>query len=282
MTWQRALVLGGGGYVGTAWESGLCAGLFERGVDLRQCDAFVGTSAGAINGARLASDEWPLGPEVLGAAQPLDPSKLELAALSQIFERWSGMQRANAVDARAIGSLARHLYRDREDSWLQTVAAIAGRTDWPDKPLFITAVDTASGERRVFDARTGVSIVQAIAASSAVPGIFASIGIAGGRYMDGQVLSSTHADILLGSRPREVVIAMPTNRHTSPTIGGVAEREAAAEIEALRATGCRVHFVTPGAEHATRLGTNLMDALRVPDAYAVGMEQGRALAVHLA
>jgi NTE family protein len=268
--------------VGIAWESGLCAGLSERGVDLRECDAFVGTSAGAIHGVRLAGGEWPLGPEVLGAAEPLDPSKLELAALSQIFERWSGMQRANAADARAMGSLARNLYRDREDSWLQTISALAGRADWPGKPLFVTAVDTVSGERRVFDARSGVPIVQAVAASSAVPGIFASIAIGGQRYMDGQVLSSTHADILLEAKPREVVIAMPTNRHTAPLIGGLAEREAAAEIEALKAAGCRVHFVTPGAEHAARLGNNLMDALRVPDAHAVGVEQGRALAVHLA
>ena len=285
MAWQRVLVLGGGGYVGTAWESGLCAGLFERGVDLRECDAFVGTSAGAMNGTRLASGSWPLGADALAGAETLDPAQLELGALSQIFEIWARMQQANTADTRAIGALAKNLYRDRQDSWLQVAAAVAGVTEWPDKPLFISAVDVASGERRVFHAGSGVPIVNAVAASSAVPGIFACVDIGGQRYMDGQVWSSTHADILLqeprAQRPREVVIAMPTNRHTAPTIGGLAEREAAAEVEALKAAGCRVCFVTPGPEHVARLGNNLMDVQRVAEAYAVGVEQGRALAVQL-
>jgi len=279
MSWQRALVLGGGGYVGIAWESGLCAGLFERGVDLRECDAFVGTSAGALNGVRLASGEWP--PTDLGTGGGIDPAQLDLGALAQIFERWAKMQRANAADARAIGALAKNLYRDKQGAWLEAIAAIAGVSDWPAKPLFVTAVDVASGERRVFRAGTSTPLVHALAASSAVPGIFSSVDIGGHRYMDGQVLSSTHADLLLEHAPREVVIAMPTNRHTSPNIGQLAEREAAAEIEALKAAGCRVHFVTPGSEHAARLGNNLMDLQRVPEAFAVGVEQGRALAVHL-
>jgi hypothetical protein len=103
--------------------------------------------------------------------------------------------------------------------------------------------------------------------------------------MDGQVLSSTHADVLLthrnAPRPREVVVAMPTNRHTAPGIGQQAERAAAAEIAALEAAGCVVRFITPSAENVARLGTNLMDEARMPDAYAVGFETGRAWAPQL-
>src|SRR6478609_2302313 len=50
----RALVLGGGGPVGIAWESGLVAGLAQAGVDLGQADFTMGTSAGSFVGARLA------------------------------------------------------------------------------------------------------------------------------------------------------------------------------------------------------------------------------------
>src|SRR5579862_1901802 len=50
----RALVLGGGGPVGIAWESGLVAGLARGGVDLGQADFTLGTSAGSFVGARLA------------------------------------------------------------------------------------------------------------------------------------------------------------------------------------------------------------------------------------
>jgi hypothetical protein len=74
---------------------------------------------------------------------------------------------------------------------------------------------------------------------------------------------------------------MPTNRYTAPRIGPLAEREVAAEINALQNAGCRVHFVTPGEEHVERMGNNLLDAQRMPGAYAVGQEQGRALAVKL-
>src|SRR5216683_8015654 len=52
---DRALVLGGGGPVGEAWESGVIAGLADKGVDLSGADLILGTSAGAIVGARVAS-----------------------------------------------------------------------------------------------------------------------------------------------------------------------------------------------------------------------------------
>ncbi|MEE9255145.1 MAG: patatin-like phospholipase family protein, partial [Pseudomonadales bacterium] len=50
----RALVLGGGGPVGIAWESGLIAGLEAEGVMLGEADLIVGTSAGSMVGAQLA------------------------------------------------------------------------------------------------------------------------------------------------------------------------------------------------------------------------------------
>src|SRR5919199_1718799 len=51
---MRALVLGGGGITGIAWELGLLAGLRRLGTDLGDADLIVGTSAGAYVGAVLA------------------------------------------------------------------------------------------------------------------------------------------------------------------------------------------------------------------------------------
>jgi NTE family protein len=51
---SRALVLGAGGPVGRAWQSGLIAGLIEREVDLGDASSIIGTSAGAIVGATMA------------------------------------------------------------------------------------------------------------------------------------------------------------------------------------------------------------------------------------
>ena len=289
-SWKRALVLGGGGLVGVAWESGLCAGLLQRGVDLRDFDAFVGTSAGAITCAQLAAGKLPPGPHdprpegAEGAS--VDPSRIDMKALGRAFTRWSQIVRTTAADAREIGLLARDLYRDTEASWVKGIGAVAGSpVEWPKKPFFISAVDTETGERVVFDNLHGVEIARAIAASAAVPGIFASVEVDGRLYMDGQVHSSTHADILLthphAKKPEEVWILMPTNSRTAPGIGGHAEREVAAEIEALKAAGCIVHYVTPTAEHAVRMGTNLMDSKKMADAYAVGLETGAQLAGEL-
>ena len=290
MTWERVLVLGGGGVIGVAWESGLAAGLLEHEVDLRDCQAFVGTSAGAINSAWLASGRLPPRPDELPEAgmrgTAVDLSTLNAQALGDVFTRWSQRTRTTPADAREIGRIARDLSRDAESRWTDGMSALLELSAWPDKPFFITAVDTESGERVAFDATQGVPLARAIAASASVPALFASVTINGRRYMDGQVHSSTHADILLShptaQKPREVLIAMPTNSHTSPGIGAHAERAVEAEIAALEAAGCKVRLITPAAETVERIGTNLMDSNKALEAYAVGFETGLALARELA
>ncbi|MFD0526229.1 patatin-like phospholipase family protein [Kitasatospora arboriphila] len=56
---DRALVLGAGGPVGTAWTAGFARGLRRSGVDLGAADLIVGTSAGAITAALLATGQDP-------------------------------------------------------------------------------------------------------------------------------------------------------------------------------------------------------------------------------
>ena len=52
---RRALVLGGGGITGIAWEIGVLAGLAGAGVDLTGADLVVGTSAGSVVGAQVGA-----------------------------------------------------------------------------------------------------------------------------------------------------------------------------------------------------------------------------------
>src|SRR5437763_13358262 len=57
------LVLGGGGVLGEAWMMGVLAGIEDAtGFDLRECEHFVGTSAGSIVAAQLASGQHPRRP----------------------------------------------------------------------------------------------------------------------------------------------------------------------------------------------------------------------------
>ncbi|MGI8715672.1 MAG: patatin-like phospholipase family protein, partial [Solirubrobacteraceae bacterium] len=61
------LVLGGGGVLGDAWMMGVLAGIEDAtGVDLRQCESFVGTSAGAIVAAHLVAGNSPRRPSSVG------------------------------------------------------------------------------------------------------------------------------------------------------------------------------------------------------------------------
>jgi len=53
----RALVLGGGGITGVAWETGLIAGLAGLGIDLIAADVIIGTSAGSVVGADITSGQ---------------------------------------------------------------------------------------------------------------------------------------------------------------------------------------------------------------------------------
>ena len=71
VTDRRALVLGGGGVTGMAWETGLIAGLAGLGIDLAAAGVIIGTSAGSVAGTDIASGQEL---EALYQAQPAPPA----------------------------------------------------------------------------------------------------------------------------------------------------------------------------------------------------------------
>src|SRR5947209_6771235 len=86
LTSPDVLVLGAGGVLGEAWMMGLLAGIEDAtGFDLRRCEHFVGTSAGAIVAAHLVAGEAPRRPRSLGKelelATPHPVGSLAAAAL---------------------------------------------------------------------------------------------------------------------------------------------------------------------------------------------------------
>ena len=72
---------------------------------------------------------------------------------------------------------------------------------WPTKPTAVVAFDIASRRRVVFGAESApeAGIADAVAASSAIPLLFRPYPIDGRLYVDGGVVSGTHADVVLGS-----------------------------------------------------------------------------------
>ena len=92
---------------------------------------------------------------------------------------------------------------------------IAGRLpshEWPDCVLRIPAIDTASGELVAFDRGSGVALVDAVAASCAVPGAWPPVTIRDRRYMDGGVGSTLNL-ALAGDCDVAVALVPAGDRH---------------------------------------------------------------------
>jgi NTE family protein len=168
----RALVLGGGGVTGIAWEIGVLAGLSESGVDLTKADVVIGTSAGAFVGAAVACG-YDL--ETLAAAQSEpQPDEIGVAASPETITAWfNAFGAGDAIGVGvAFGEIAKanpkpvsiQARRSVVESRLVTI-------EWPAS-LRVTAIDADTGVLHVFDHTSHVGLVDAVAASGAVPGVW--------------------------------------------------------------------------------------------------------------
>lgn len=210
---SRALVLGGGGVAGIGWETGLLFGLTEAGVEVHDVDLVIGTSAGSATGAQLLSGT-PLGElhdrhvfpsgESTEIAAELDPEKLAAAWGALLGEHKPG------PDLRAaIGRYALTAPTVPERARRAVIEARLPSHDWPETALQIVTVDASTGETRVFTRDDGVALVDAVAASCAVPGVWPPVTIEGRRYVDGGIRSSANADLAEGYD--DVLVLAPVN-----------------------------------------------------------------------
>lgn len=267
---KRALVLGGGGLTGVGWEWGILAGLAEAGVDLSDADLIVGTSAGSVVGAQLATG---LAIEERYQAQLLPPDS-ELAATlgAKVMLRYALAMvgpRAPQQVRKRLGRLALRANAGPESARLAVIESRLPVKEWPTRSLLITAVDTATGEFRVFDRASDVPLVSAVAASCAVPGVWPPVTVDGHRYMDGGARSGTNADLAAGYD--KVVVIAPLARGMGPMTG------VATQVEALRARS-QVSLVTPDRAAIQAFGRNVLDPKRRAGAARAGRTQAATLA----
>ena len=274
---KRALVLGGGGAVGIGWETGILAGLLERGVDVRNADLIVGTSAGSVVGTQIAGgrDARELmreqserkGPA--GNNMPSDPSHV-----IEAFKLWASFEEMTPERCAQIGRVALQAKTVPEDQWVAQFAENV--TAWPEPALLITAVDCESGAFRTIDRAQGVPIERAIAASCSVPGMFPSVEIEGRRYTDGGVRSSTSADVAASIQPGIVLVLAPMAKGASG-VGGLSARQVEQERAQLEAQGAAVRVVVLEDALQPRVA-NAMD----PDAGVAAAEGGYEHGLRLA
>jgi NTE family protein len=250
------LVLGVGGTLGEAWMRGLLSG---TGLDFGACEYFLGTSAGSIVAATLASGRrlqagdraaraWgaaAANEERQGllrsalrvgsvAASPLAPLALATLTPAGRLARSAALA-ATPRPTRRLDGVRRHL-----DSLGATF----------DGRLRIAAVDRGSGGRVIFGApgTPRAAVRDAVLASCAVPWLFAPVKIDG--------LAPTAAAGALRAITAAALVA---------------------EEMALRARGMRVQVIRPDEASAAAMGANLMNAGRVEEVLDAAFAQGRAL-----
>jgi NTE family protein len=301
MVHNVALVIGGGGAAGNAWAIGIIAGLAEAGLDMTAAaDLVVGTSAGATTAAQVRSGIPPA--ELLASAlsEPAQPAgqhreRPPSLPMATVFERMRaiGAAATSAADLqRAMGAFGLE-----SDSILgpaaagqrrAVVAARLPRAEWPDRPMIVTAVNAHTGELAAFDRDSGVDLVDAVTASTALPGLVPTHSINGTHYIDGGVRSTGNADLASGYA-NVVVLSPLSGRSPAPPERGANPAgqfeglrrppewgtDLASQVEALRKQGSHVVVITPDADSRAAAGPNQMDpATRVPAARA-GFAQGK-------
>lgn len=267
------LVLGGGGITGIAWELGLLAGLASASVDLLRADLIVGTSAGSVVGAQITSS-MPL--EALYLRQ-LEPPSSELPARlgsREMLAYLAALLRARGEltrFGRRLGAMSLKAARDgRLPTVAQRLEVIRSRlpsTEWPKRDLRVTAVDAHSGEFRVITVADGVPLVDAVAASCAVPGVYPPVPIGDRIYIDGGFRSSTNADLARGCA--KIVVLAPVARAVGPL---KSPRQQLDELEASSIV------VVPDSGSRAAIGHNVLD----PAARAGAARAGRAQAAVVA
>jgi NTE family protein len=288
---ERALVLGGGGSAGNAWEIGVIAGLFDAGLDVTEADLIIGTSAGSTAAAQVTGVTQPteLFANILGAAsQPrtgpvgadrgrvpnvpaadhMERSSAIIAAAADAADMRRGMGAAALEMDAASGSFGQMRRR-------ATVAARLPSQHWPQRPMIIVAVDAYTGEPVVFDRHSGVDLVDAVTASCAngfVPPFLHTIG--DNRYIDGGYRSAENADLAAGYG-RVLVLSPLGGRSRAPLDWGI---HLAAQADELCARGSRVETIFPDSNSRDAFGANLMDLSTRRPAARAGYHQGRALA----
>lgn len=268
---DTALVLGGGGVTGIAWEWGVLAGLADAGVDLTTAGLVVGTSAGAVVGAQVACG---LPVEERYAAQLAAPDGEVPARVGRaVLARWAWAALRSRTAAEAGARIGRLALAARTVPEAERRAVIAARLpvhEWPRRPLLITAVEATTGAFAVFHRGRGVPLVDAVAASCAVPGVWPPATVGGVRYIDGGARSPVNADLAAGRR--RVVVLAPSPRGFGP-LADVAE-----QVAELRRQGARVAVVTPDAAARRAFGGNSLDPSRRAAAARAGRAQASAAA----
>ncbi|MEW2175048.1 patatin-like phospholipase family protein [Streptomyces sp. NPDC005406] len=268
---KTALVLGGGGPVGGAWLTGVLAGLADAGIDLHRADVVIGTSAGAIFGSRLACGQPPreLYERQLAGDDRID---LDVTTAQTLRFLWAALgSRDPERSVRRLGRAALAASTPPASEMYDAVRTLlCGATDWPAQALRIAAVDAVSGEVGTFDADMKAGLIDAVAASCAVPMVWPPAVLDGRRWIDGGSRSTANIQLARGYDRVLAVVPIPDAVGPHPS----AQQQAAE----LAAGGTAVSLLCPSRTDRRAMGRDMTANARVPAAARAGYARATALA----
>lgn len=279
LTMTRALILGGGGLAGIAWETGVLTGIADvapqTAETLLSSDVLLGTSAGSAVAAQLgggASLAELYARQLAEESHEIDPG-VTIDELTEVFIGALGAPGSTLERLRRIGGIALAADTVPERVRREVIAHRLPSHDWPDRDLRITATDTATAELVVFTADSGVALVDAVAASCAVPGAWPAVTIGDRTFMDGGVGSTVN--MAAAADCAAAVVLVPAGE-TAPSPFG------AGPAEEIGAFSGAAFAVFADADALAAFGRNPLDPqCRRPSAIA-GRDQGRRVAPALA
>jgi NTE family protein len=262
------LVFGGGGLVGLGFHAGALEALAERGVDVSGADLIVGTSAGSIVASYLACGREL--PESRPLFAPVWSSHSERvrrmigSGFAMLSSRglWRGPQPTSFLRRTFPAGLYSTV-----DTRRKLAEDLSG--SWPERSLYLCAVDLYTGKRVAFGApgAPSAALPDAVMASIAIPGFFPAVRVAGRHYVDGGVVSATSVDLaaaagcdaILCIAPLGYHNDLPLNRSWTPIILRTAfTRSLRREVLAARAAGADVLVLRPYLSDVRAWGTNFM------------------------
>lgn len=291
---KRGLVLGGGGLLGAAWTVGALTAIEDdTGLDVRDFDYIVGTSAGAVltgllgagvdvstirdhqlgqvGSGPLARHQWDYDTATGGSKPPRPRWRVGSPALvTKNVRRLRRMPPLTVLSALApVGRGSLQSVGDLID------AVVPGEAWAPRDGIWVVTLNYDTG-RRVPFGRPGeapAGLAQAVMASCAIPGWFAPVTIGGQRYVDGGTWSATSADLLIGLGLDEVYVVAPMVSfeldHPTTFLTRVERRWRARatlrcmrEVSRLRMEGTDVTVLGPGPDDLVEMGGNVMDTSR--------------------
>ncbi len=269
---HSALVLGGGGITGIAWMLGILKGLRDRGVDLSTADTVIGTSAGSVVGAQIASghDIDDLYDRQLPPADGEIGADMGIGVVLRMLGPAvvPGSPRAKR---RRIGHAALRAHPPGAEERIRVIRSRIEVEAWPERDLRVTAVNAETGRFVVWDRESGVDVVHAVASSCAVPVVWPAVDIGGTPYIDGGMRTPANAD--LAHFADRVVVLAPIPRGLSPQ-GDV--RRQMSRLPEQRA------LVIPDAEATSSFGRNVLDPAKRGDAARAGLRQSAEVAERVA